>query len=269
MAGSAPDVSLQGIEANYYNITNNEGMPIAGLLVLLDRLHRPVRAELHLYDDLSEEGREVAVSQGRMILQDRYYSRSAVPMRILHTFPERNAVNVRLPETKPATGTQSSSGGGFNWRMLAAVLGALALVALLVWGITQLLGNRGNESGAEQTPATVTAAPAAADDAAPAQAGTPNELPPSRNARSDIQVGSSIQIVPGYQLTLRSEAGPDAGQEVGYMVDGQRATVIDGPILTQGNSDTIVWWRVRLEDGTEAWAAANTSDVTLLIPATE
>lgn len=48
------------------------------------------------------------------------------------------------------------------------------------------------------------------------------------------------------------------------MENGQEAVIVEGPALTQGTSDTIVWWRVRLDDGSEAWAPANTSDGAVL-----
>jgi hypothetical protein len=76
-----------------------------------------------------------------------------------------------------------------------------------------------------------------------------------------------IAIVPGLQLALRSEPGADAGEVVGSMSDGEEATIIGGPRMTQGDSDTIVWWLVQLDDGAQAWAAANTSQQTLLVPA--
>jgi hypothetical protein len=76
-----------------------------------------------------------------------------------------------------------------------------------------------------------------------------------------------VAIVPGLRLALRSEPGAEAGVVVGDMVDGEEATVIGGPRMTQGDSDTIVWWLVQLDDGTQAWAAANTSQQTLLVPA--
>jgi hypothetical protein len=44
------------------------------------------------------------------------------------------------------------------------------------------------------------------------------------------------------------------------MANQQEATVMAGPAMTQGISDTIVWWHVRLDSGVEAWAPANTSD---------
>jgi hypothetical protein len=92
------------------------------------------------------------------------------------------------------------------------------------------------------------------------------ELPKSRNARDDLGIGMRVTIVPGLQLALRSQPGADAGIVVGVMRDGQAALIIGGPHMTQGDSDTIVWWLVELEDGTQAWAAANTSQQTLLMP---
>ena len=54
---------------------------------------------------------------------------------------------------------------------------------------------------------------------------------------------------------------------LGVMTEGMVATIIEGPEYTRGDTDTIVWWMVELADGTEAWAAANTSQQTLLMPA--
>jgi hypothetical protein len=272
MAAETGPSGLQGIDANYFNITDTSGMPIAGLLVMLDRLHRPVRAEVHLYDDLAEEGRDVALGRARAILQERYVSRSPVPVRIVHTYPERDAVNVTLPHDHPEAGTAEET-DGLNWPAIGGILAAVAILILAGWGIARWLDNR-SDAVAEQ-PASL-AAPAAenVDGDAPAMAednsaSPANDLPPSRNARSDVGIGTRVEIVPGFQLALRSEPGADAGEEVGYMLEGQQATVIDGPQMTQGDSDTIVWWRVQMDDGQEAWAAANTSQVTLLVPASE
>ena len=57
-------------------------------------------------------------------------------------------------------------------------------------------------------------------------------------------------------------AANSAGEEIKLV--GPGATIINGPLQTKGRSDTIVWWYVQFEDGTQAWAAANTSEVTLL-----
>lgn len=93
-----------------------------------------------------------------------------------------------------------------------------------------------------------------------------NGLSPSTNARSDLFIGQRVRIRPGLSLVLRSAPGADAGEGIGYMEDGQEALLVGGPYWTEGDTDTIVWWYVRLDDGTEAWAAANTSQLTLLEP---
>jgi Tol biopolymer transport system component len=54
---------------------------------------------------------------------------------------------------------------------------------------------------------------------------------------------------------------------IAEMTDGIEATIIGGPEYSQGDSDTIVWWLVELDDGTQAWVAANKSQQTLLVPA--
>jgi hypothetical protein len=76
-----------------------------------------------------------------------------------------------------------------------------------------------------------------------------------------------VRIRAGLQVALRTEAGANAGEVLGAMQGGDEATIINGPIWLEGNSDTIVWWFVRLDDGTEAWVSANTSELTVLEPA--
>lgn len=112
---------------------------------------------------------------------------------------------------------------------------------------------------------TVAAGAAALEPASAAPSDA--QLPPSQNARPDLGIGMRVAIVPGLQLALRSEPGADAGQVVGAMTDGDVVTIIGGPRTTQGTSDTIVWWLVQLDNGSQAWAAANTSEQTLLVPA--
>jgi hypothetical protein len=92
-------------------------------------------------------------------------------------------------------------------------------------------------------------------------------LPVSRNARSDLGIGVRVQVVPGLRVALRSQPSAEVGVTVGEMTDGDVATILAGPEYTQGDTDTIVWWYVNLPNGTEAWVAANTSTQTLLMPA--
>jgi hypothetical protein len=54
---------------------------------------------------------------------------------------------------------------------------------------------------------------------------------------------------------------------VGEFTDGDTATIVAGPELSQGDTDTIVWWYITLANDTQAWVPANTSQQTLLMPA--
>ena len=81
-----------------------------------------------------------------------------------------------------------------------------------------------------------------------------------------MEVGDRIQLLPAYKITLRSQAGAQAGVEVAQLQNADRMTILNGPIWLQGNSDTIVWWYVRVDDGPEGWVPANTSELTLLEP---
>ena len=92
-----------------------------------------------------------------------------------------------------------------------------------------------------------------------------NGLPPSRNA-IPLEVGERIQLKPEYKISLRTQAGSQAGAVVAQLQDANQMTILNGPIWLQGNSDTIVWWYVRLDDGVEGWLPANSSELTLLEP---
>jgi hypothetical protein len=274
----------QAIDAQYYNITDIQSWPIAGLLVLLDGAGQPVRAELHLYDDLASHVQEAAVRQARMILQERYVGSASVPLRILETQQMREALDVRLatPSERPVPRTPRS------WTPVALAAGGILAVALLVWGVVAWAGSGSSQtSSVGEDQSVESAEQAAVEEAAIVEgdvaAAEPAEvsgvvgtdagvaldetLPTSRNARPDLGIGMRIAIIPGLQLALRSEPGAEAGTVVGSMSDGEQATIIGGPRLTRGESDTIVWWLVQLADGTQAWAAANTSQQTLLVPA--
>lgn len=272
------------IQAHYFDITDIESWPIAGLVVLLDGQSMPVRAELHLYDSLEPHVQEAAIRQARLVLQERYIGGVPVPVRILETFPAREEMSVRLPPL----GARPTSHSRFTMPTRPQLLiGAAAVVLLaLVW-FGFWLGGRGSglQEGVEAstTPDAVQQAALQTDAAngveaageegaseavgeAVPTAGNTN-LPVSRNARSDLGIGVRVQVIPGLRVALRSEPGIDRGIIIGELADDDVATIVSGPQYAQGDTDTIVWWYITLSNGTQAWVAANTSQQTLLMPA--
>jgi hypothetical protein len=147
-------------------------------------------------------------------------------------------------------------------------------VIALIWLGLAHMGTRAPREDA-QAPAprdTVIAKVPAVDasdaEPTPVVPGIPDggDLPASRNARPELGIGVRVQMTPGLQLALRSQPGADAGEIIGAMGAGDVATIVGGPRMTAGDSDTIVWWYVELDNGIQAWAAANTSQQTLLVP---
>ncbi len=262
----------QVIAADYYNITDVEEWPIAGLLILLDRERQPVRAELHLYDNLPSHLQEAATRQARLILQDHYMGGDPVPLRILETIQIREEMEVRLPPL----GARPVPVRWERWRSPVVIGVAVVVVLALVWlGIAQMGARGGREAegpaASAATPETAVLTSETTIDAEPTPATEglvgDADLPPSRNARPELGIGVRVRMTPGLQLALRTEPGADAGIEIGSMAAGDVATIVGGPRMTEGISDTIVWWYIELDDGTQAWAAANTSQQTLLVPA--
>ena len=277
--GSATQHHLP-INAHYYDITDIESWPIAGLIVLLDNQAQPVRAELHLYDNLDPQVQDMAIRQARLVLQERYLGGDPVPVRIMETEQIREGMQVRLPPL----GARPLNVQAFTRRPYTMAGTGILVLVVLIWLVIALQGrgsspeqvaadpaNSGTgaapvEEGAADELGTTAAGEPEAEDTTADLPASPADLPPSQNARGDLGIGVRVQIVPGLQLALRSEPGADRGSVVGSMTDGVEATIIGGPEYTQGDSDTIVWWFVELDDGTQAWAAANTSQQTLLMP---
>jgi hypothetical protein len=273
MSLSAPVATLdppaleraQAIQADYYNIIDKEGWPVAALLVLSDRRHDPVRAELHLYEDLEDDVRQWAFRQGRALLEARYYSAEPVPLKIFQSYPGRETVQVRTSGVKR---TPQSAESWFQRWQLAAAVGIALLLLALVWAVTTALRGPTGDIPAAQTTTTqgdpsAEGQPVGGGEEAPDATSSGGSLPPSQHADPNLAVGKRARVRQGLRLSLVTEPGPNQSV-VGYMQDQQEATVVEGPVLTQGTSDTIVWWRLRLDDGAEAWAPANTSDGAVL-----
>jgi hypothetical protein len=149
------------------------------------------------------------------------------------------------------------------------ILGMFVVAALLFWMLNSLFRGRQDVADAPTATPVAMAAPAAAVAAAPtADVNAPgiqtNGLPGSNLANPAIGVGKTVKIRSGLRSAVLSAAGPDQGDIVGYMQDGDTAVVIGGPTWLQGDSDTIVWWYVDLPDGVRGWTPANTSQFTLL-----
>ena len=272
------------ITSHYFDITDIESWPIAGLLVLLDGQGQPVRAELHLYDTLQPHVQEAAIRQARLVLQEQYLGGAPVPVRILETFQVREEMQVHLPPL----GARPLGVRTLPWQIPSrGILGSAAVgVIVLIWILIALLGSGGEEdesqnmAGAPEVPSQPNATFVAeatvlgsvdgsVAEVAPTLAVTSGgaDLPVSRNARSDLGIGVRVQAVPGLRVAIRSEPGIDQGIVLGEIADDAIATIVNGPQNLQGDTDTIVWWFVALPSGLEGWSPANTSEQTLLIPA--
>lgn len=281
---------VKAIDATYYNITNVEGWPIAGLLVLLDSGGHAVRAELHFADGIDEQQQDVALRQGKSLLQRRYArtmsNTSTIELRVLETYQYEESLHIQLPISI----TNSVRGYGYlNWAhwpywaagaalLFALIAGIFTLPTLLrgtstpeVLEVTPAVGQNEQEAAGQSAPTESAAESAVLPAVQPAIHVDPfvaqtNNLPTSVNANANLAVGTRVRIRPTYALSLRSEPGATAGRELGHMQDEEEALIIGGPYWLEGNADTIVWWYVRLDNGIEAWAAANTSELTLLEP---
>ena len=251
------------IQADYYNVSDSAGWPVASLIVLLDRQRDPVRAEVHLYEELDDDVRQDAFRQARRLLEQRYYSNEPVPLKIFQAYLGRETVQVQT------SGLHRLAGESQQWYQrwqVAAAAGILVFLVALVWAASSFLRVETSDvppaSGEQVSASLEQPSDASAEEALSASAPlteTNNLLPPSQHAHPDLAVGMRARVRPGLRLALVENPGADQNV-VGYLQALQEATIVEGPFLTKGTSDTIVWWRVQLDDGSSAWAPANTSE---------
>ncbi len=248
---------LQGISADYYNLVDLQGAPLAGLLVLMDRRGRPVRAEIHMKDTATDTLYEMAVRQAHSLITARYRSDGSIRLYSLRVQLDTDPLSVH-PEA-PDRGARAPA-----W-FFPVVGGALVVLFALIsgWFLNEWLTGSPVRVFADSVNSDIGALTAASGNSGRIQ--ETNGLPPSRHA-IPMAVGDRAQLLPEYRIMIRTQAGAEAGEIVTYLQNANRMTIINGPIWLQGNSDTIVWWYVQLDDGTEGWAPANTSELILLQP---
>jgi len=260
---------LQAVQADYYTIVDAEEWPIAGLVVLMDRRKQPVRAELHLYEELADHRNEFALRQSQQIINERYYSAEPIQLQVMQSYAWRETLKVRTSAEPIAQASDPLALVQQYWQYILAASALLVLIAL-IWAVSAFFRSRSDTADVPTTTATTgeqSAAPAADAatpppvNAAPAQ---DNGLPPSRNADPNLAVGKRMSVKAGIEgVSFVSEPGPDKSKEIGHFQAGDVVNIIGGPVLLQGDRDTIVWWQVQTDDSRQGWVPANTSDWTL------
>lgn len=261
---SSASTQLQSVQADYYTIVDAEEWPIAGLIVLVDRRKQPVRAELHLYEELADHRNEFALRQSQLVLGERYYSDEPIQLQVMQSYAWRETLQVRTSAEPIPQATDPLAFIQKYWQYLLAASAALVLIALISFFRSSPadIPATADTSAEQSQPATSNS-----DSAATAVPPQTNGLAASRNADATLAVGRRMVVLPGIDgVSLVSEPGPNQDKVVGHLKAGDQASIIGGPVLLQGNSDTIVWWHVALDTGGQAWVPANTSEMTLLGP---
>ncbi len=256
-----PHADLQGIRADYYNLTDLQGQPLAGLLVLMDRRGRPVRAEIHMNNNTADALYEIALRQSLRLIEDRYRSDRPVRLYPLRMQLNSDPLSVQPRGNPAAAGAAPTPASSNPLLLVGAVL--LAVSALFSgWFLNEWLTGELTRSG---TPASISASPSSGVTGSDVLIVETNGLPSSRNA-IPMNVGDRIRLLPEYKISMRTQAGAQTGDIVTHLQDADHMTILNGPIWLEGNSDTIVWWYVRVDSGSEGWVPANTSELTLLEP---
>lgn len=261
---------LQAIPARYHNFLGENGQREGRLVVLLDSQGRAMEAELAYDRSLPELTQSKVQRLAKKLLATSYASSGPdIPIYIYELGQQFDR------DTVPNRYAEEQGPGSVN--VLYVVVGILVLffvVGLLFAMLNVLFRDRQEAVAPTATPALLAPVDAAAG-AVPSITATidpaaftvqTNDLPPSRNANPDIGVNKTVRIRDQLKSFVRSQPGSDQGEALGFLQDGETAVVVGGPIMLQGDSDTIVWWYVQLADGTRGWTPANTSTLSLLEP---
>lgn len=263
---------VQAIPASCHNFLDENGQREARLIVLLDSQGRAIEAELYYDGHLPEFTQNKVQRLAKKLLTTTYASSG--PNIPLYT----HALGPQLDRDDIANPYAVDDGhGSINVIYVAtSVVVLFFIVGILFAMLNVVFRNRQEAVAPTSTPPALMSSAnentgvdgsmtAAAIEPAALQIQT-NNLPPSKNANPNIGVNKTIRIQPQLKSFVRSQPGSDQGEAVGFLQDGDTAVVLGGPVMLQGDSDTIVWWYVELGDGTRGWTPANTSSLSLLEP---
>lgn len=110
--------SHQPIGSTYFNITDANDGPVAGLTVLMDTRGQAIRSELYLDQDSSEADKQEAIRQANLLLKNQFSSSQSefdnqmFELRIFETHQAYPTVYVDLPEPAQAAPSGGFLGGG-------------------------------------------------------------------------------------------------------------------------------------------------------------
>lgn len=263
-----PSSTARPTKAHYYRLAGGSGAAVASLAVELDDEARALRGDLCFYGNLAD--RDGALRTAQNILAKRYADGGRlIPLDVYVRDPNL----ATIPIVQETGGAVFEDKRGFPLWIVVVATAVLFLVLALVAQLDNLSAPFAQDRGAVVAIRAATSTPPPEFEAAPAATGpasvppNTNGLPPSRNADSRLAVGMTVVIDKGLRSFVRTEPGADQGQPLGYLQDGESAIIQGGPVWLQGESDTIVWWNVTTASGLTGWTPANTSELTLLVPA--
>ena len=260
------------IPAACHDFLDAGGQREARLVVLLDSRGRAIEADLYYDSTLPGYTQNRMQRMAKNLLGSSYASSG--PNIPFYAYD----LGQQLDSDAVINRYASDDGrGSINVLYVAGGIVALFFVVGILFAMLNVLFRSRQEAVAPTaTPALVGTFNDAAQSAAPAGPTATidpaafivqtNNLPASRNANPNIGVNQTVRIRDQLRSFVRSQPGSDQGEAVGFLQDGETALVIGGPQLLPGDSDTIVWWYVQLNDGTRGWTPANTSTLALLEP---
>lgn len=162
LAGTTPSASeardravanMPAIAADYYNLTEDDGWPVAGLLVMLDRHQQPVRAEVHLYDNTQGRRQDAALHNANRLLITKYWSHSEaesrLPLRVMRTKQDLDTLTVQLNVNETVALHSSERPSWLNRNNIALAVVGLLLATAITYSLLALQGRLGTRGGAE------------------------------------------------------------------------------------------------------------------------
>ena len=149
--------NMPAIAADYYNLTEDDGWPVAGLLVMLDRHQQPVRAEVHLYDNTQGRRQDDALHNANRLLITKYWSHSAeesrIPLRVMRTKQALDTLTVQLNVNETVVLNPTATPSWLNRNNIALAIVGLLLATAIAYSLLALQGRLVPASSAGEAPA--------------------------------------------------------------------------------------------------------------------
>ena len=241
---------MPAIAADYYNLTENDGWPVAGLLVMLDRHQQPVRAEVHLYDNTQGRRQDDALHNANRLLITKYWSHaeeeSRIPLRVMRTKQDLDTLTVQLNVNETVVLNPTDTPPWLNRTNIVLAIVGLLLAAAITYSLLTLQDRLGvlDESGVE--------VPAGKEDSALTMGSMTDSETTTDPAYLEVMASGYSRPVPTSAAAAAS-TGTAASAEDGPAADLAKPTAVPPASVAEDYKNPFAFESNNLEPSTTAY----------------